>query len=393
MKQCKRNSIIWVAALLLTYLCCCSSMASAFTAQEFLSDYDQFWQILETSYPFFPALQDQGRNIEAIRQDNRALIGTRVKDIHGFYSLLRSTTFQLNHLAHLSVIRPESLSNYQALAEQYQMPEKHLFHDPQTIETYRALGHQAHEDDYAASLSFEKVYYADIHTLYLRFPSFAAYCDETGSNPVAETIAAYPDAEHIIFDITGNGGGNTDCWQKLIVSAFASAAKDQYLCFVRLSPYTAPYYAEFSLHPVSSLPAEKQPAFVQRFSFTHYANVTAIYPDKDYTGPRVASSAKRWLLIDERVYSAADMFAFFCKNTGWATLVGKPTRGDGACIRAPLPFRLSNTGLLFRFSGESAANADGTPNAVFGTMPDIPSIRSAPLETCLQRIRAQYSGR
>lgn len=78
----------------------------------------------------------------------------------------------------------------------------------------------------------------------------------------------------------------------------------------------------------------------------------------------------KWVIVDNRVYSSADSFAAFCKATGWATLVGQTTGGDGQGV-TPVIIALPNTGLLVRFSALAAETPDGTLNAVTGITPDI----------------------
>ena len=60
----------------------------------------------------------------------------------------------------------------------------------------------------------------------------------------------------------------------------------------------------------------------------------------------------------------------FCKNTDFATLVGKPTDGDGG-VADPILFSLPNSGLIIRFSMFYGLNSDGTGNEANGTIPDI----------------------
>lgn len=75
------------------------------------------------------------------------------------------------------------------------------------------------------------------------------------------------------------------------------------------------------------------------------------------------------MLVDEGVYSASENFAAFCKNTGFATLVGEPTGGDGG-IADPMLFTLPESGLVVRFSVFYGLNADGSGNEAAGTQPD-----------------------
>lgn len=93
-----------------------------------------------------------------------------------------------------------------------------------------------------------------------------------------------------------------------------------------------------------------------------------------------------FLLIDEGVYSAADNLAYLCKARGFATLVGRTTGGDGTGI-APMEVKLSNSGLLFRFSPTTGLNLDGTSNVEIGTSPDIACDKNEdPLYKCLEII-------
>ena len=76
-----------------------------------------------------------------------------------------------------------------------------------------------------------------------------------------------------------------------------------------------------------------------------------------------------WLLVGPQVYSSAESFAVFCKQTGFATLVGQPTGGSnsGGGIFLELP----NTHLLVQFDVEYCLNSDGSCNMENGTEPDI----------------------
>jgi len=40
-------------------------------------------------------------------------------------------------------------------------------------------------------------------------------------------------------------------------------------------------------------------------------------------------NGKIWVLTNPKVYSSSENFIMFCKNTGFATLVGTSTGGDG----------------------------------------------------------------
>ena len=70
------------------------------------------------------------------------------------------------------------------------------------------------------------------------------------------------------------------------------------------------------------------------------------------------------------MYSSADSFSAFCRETGWATVIGQTTGGDGKGL-SPILVLLPRTGILVRFSGLAAESPDGELNAIAGTRPDI----------------------
>jgi C-terminal processing protease CtpA/Prc len=79
---------------------------------------------------------------------------------------------------------------------------------------------------------------------------------------------------------------------------------------------------------------------------------------------------KIYLLVDRHVYSSAEMFASFAKNTGFATLVGNTTGGDGIG-QDPLFYSLPHSGYILRFPSVMGLTHDGSCNEEHKTVPDI----------------------
>jgi len=78
---------------------------------------------------------------------------------------------------------------------------------------------------------------------------------------------------------------------------------------------------------------------------------------------------KIWLLTSSSVYSAAEGFAVFCKQTGFATLVGQTTEGSNS--GGPILFELPNSHCLIEFDVEYCLNPNGSCSQEIGTTPDI----------------------
>ncbi|WP_229696208.1 S41 family peptidase [Paenibacillus albidus] len=84
----------------------------------------------------------------------------------------------------------------------------------------------------------------------------------------------------------------------------------------------------------------------------------------------VGFKGKIFLLVDSRVYSAAEGFAVFAKNTNFATLVGARTGGDGIGID-PLLLALPHSGYVASFSFSMGLVSDGSCNEETKTLPDV----------------------
>lgn len=177
--------------------------------------------------------------------------------------------------------------------------------------------------------------------------------------------------ENIVFDITGNGGGNTAYWTNNIVVPFGGTYEFREPRFIRDTPRTRWWYQNADLHPVEEYAAEYPlPDFVEEMGLALYAWSEQSFQCGDPTLPQELLQAKRWLLVDDTVASSSAIFTSFCLNTGWATVVGTPT-GSYRPSGNPAMFVLPNTGLIIRLDLCATPNREGQLGCVYGLNPDI----------------------
>ncbi len=85
---------------------------------------------------------------------------------------------------------------------------------------------------------------------------------------------------------------------------------------------------------------------------THFvAAEHTIEPDTDHR----FEVERVWLLVSQKVYSSSEAFAVFSKTTGYATLVGERTGGDGLGITPFHAREASNSGLKLWYLQERTA--------------------------------------
>ena len=104
---------------------------------------------------------------------------------------------------------------------------------------------------------------------------------------------------------------------------------------------------------------------------------------------RAAFRGRVWLLVGPMVYSASESFAVFCRATGFATLVGSQTSGDGIGALDPILMRLPNSGILIQFTMMYGLNPDGSGSEETGTAPDILSPAGEPALVTALRAAAE----
>ena len=367
------------------------------TTQQFLEDYDTLWRSLEENYVFFPMLEKQGIDVSATKTETRKLIQNQPADVSLFYETLDKMFLRMNYFAHLSV---ETKDGYDVDASHYcakdagenawknaleKAPVRKFYSDLPTGASGSTAPNAASSETISASYDQQR------KVAIISIRSFnSAYLDHD-QQYILDFLLSLQDQEvsDIVFDLSHNRGGTTEYWQNNIVAPFGGSYTWDKGLYVRATELIKSYLPNLSdYQPISALPENHTaPEFVSTLGLTHYYHsVESIHSDA--TLPENLLAARRWVLIDDAVYSAADSFAYFCKTTKWATLVGAATDGDGLGM-TPIPIDLPNTGILVRFSSQVGENTDGTCNTESGTSPDYYCNRfESPLST-FYRITSQ----
>ena len=358
----------------------------------YMSDYEVLWDELRYSYPYLPCLEEKGIDVDEI-YDRYAEKTKDITEEDDFYGMLQNMLAELQNFAHLNIASPEdyaSLYNIFVNDDYYRETEKTYYEivtDPKLSKRYKVpeSSEQFVQDTQEQFPDVFMQYIADCKALYIKIPSFHYELVDRDSNIVYEGLKKYPETENIIFDITTTGGGSDGYWMENLVAPFGGTYEFGYRSFFKSTPLINKYYADSESKPVSEL--SDAPEWASELGLDRYYTNTWTLSEEDFDGEIIDRDIKKWVLISNRVYSASEKFVCFCKATGWATLVGTKTSGDGLGP-TPVMLLLPDSGLLIRFSGNVGENPDGSINAVAGTNPDITcQKKETPLERCLEEIR------
>lgn len=380
--------------------------ALGLTPEQRLEDYDYLVKTLKDSYLCL-GLRDRENPddpAEDIFREYRKMIEENDSD-QAFYSALYSTWYRLGSYGHFWIIEPE---------EYLPMLDWCAKEDTTGRERWKELI-EASEESYKTFSSFlEDLYGNDsggsqsggeagenLHTLllpdegiaYLKVDSFLVDYDpnyQKEAQAIREFYNAAGDCTDLIIDLTDNGGGNEGYWQDLLAAPLADRPLSctNYALLASSEnnrPYIGNVFAPEDLHPIAELPDLPKLNRDGLESATHFVESTLhVEPAKE----RAAFHGRVWLLVGPQVYSASESFAVFCQATGFATLVGTQTGGDGVGALDPVMMRLPNSGILIQYTMMYGLNPDGSSSEEAGTTPDILSPAGEPaLVTALRAIR------
>lgn len=400
-----------IAVLLVLFLIfACASCGKE--PNPWLEDYDCFWTVVEENFALYAAagrinqkdyteIREKYRPIAAEAQSpsdlKRAISGcvTEFQSVGHFYFVDMKSYGQYMSLysepesfLHRQMNRPEARAFYQ-----YEEPE--LSAPPENSgRTVMADG--LPEMPPALRSSAEIFYYPEDRAVRVAIHSMGYYEDDMET--LEQFFREIQDGgyEHCIIDIRGNGGGSDLYWRMCVVQPNLSQPEEMQNYGLVKGAVALDYYRdrleEEMLQPISELPRGELPALLEEDmeGITHFINYqTVLFPR--YDAPLF--SGRFWLLTDRKVYSSAEKLAIFCKTSGFATIVGGATGGDGVGVD-PLIISPPNSGICVRFSGDNGLNADGSCNEEYGTQPDIPNADGMDaLQTCLATIRDENEGK
>ena len=174
----------------------------------------------------------------------------------------------------------------------------------------------------------------------------------------------------LIIDIRGNPGGQDLLWCALVSMLISKTTTVELAVALADGDYVSPFYScmvdSYGFAPLVEEDTSRGfPPEVSNGGFrVPITGFLTVEPDED----SVKYSGRVFLLVDDQVCSSADLFAAFSKASGFATLVGGVTGGDGIGFRlcyAVLP----NSGMVVSFSLNMGLNPDGTANEETHTRP------------------------
>lgn len=384
------------------------------TKAQMREDADYLYKMLKENFPYFTTIKRMtGVDLDAEFKALQKELTSCETDMQ-FFVALDNWIRRAEGLGHLSLYDPFSYSwaaqlyldgaddagddlNRRRLAE--------VYNDPKALKSYADMlkiaqpimdrvnayyAAQEAQDAQPEWKSIETKILEPGKIAYIAINSLDSQRYDEDKKTLFDFYAQVKDYDHVIFDFTENGGGSMSYFNDLV----AAPNTDKPLSvktyqFMKGGDYNRSFFHLSGWKPVSALPR------LPRMNKDDLAELD-LYKEETYTvnpaeGGKLLNG-KLWMLVSPNVFSSSEYAAMLCKATGFMTLVGTRTGGDGIGSD-PLPIVLPNSGLVARYSEIYGATADGAGSQEWGTDPDIVSPKGeTALDTCLKAIRSQAAG-
>lgn len=389
-----------------------------------MADFESLCDGLRENYPYLKLAKRQvGADLDVLETEYRVSVEACAND-DAFYYVLKEFVGEFSSIGHLELWGRRYESELASLREIAKEPEWRAHFEPyidaldnpvsqntyaSMTEYYREVafleeeklaaengGARGESAEAAGETAVEEAIPANVETKILeprkiayvsigKFDSEQMESDRKILLPFYESVKDY---DHLIIDITKNPGGSMQYFNELVAAPLTKET------------LTVPGYQFFKdgENNKTFLRVEEgiasgvyQP--VSKLSTIPGADLEDIeecdwFLKEDYTIKPTGAGfdGKIWLLVSESNYSSSEYAAMFSKASGFATLVGRNTSGDGIGTD-PAYLILPNSGLVVQYSPMYGVTADGTGSEECGTEPDIvsPDGESA-LETCRKQI-------
>lgn len=397
------------------------------TKEQMLSDYDMMWKNMKESYPFWGVINrrqaaEGGDYDEVIDRYRKEIMEMEASDHQSMWRYLEIISGSLYEVCgmtgHVGILNPRyyrefdknnrkyleeipALEPWVDMGSRTEVKEFYEYYDylltllprPEEESTASQEESDRPQEDQKTAAAQEpnltlKTMTGPESCAYIKVNSFEDQFMENDLPEIHSFLEQVKDYSHLIIDIRENGGGNTVYWENAFVSPNISETVNSRLVrMMKDTELTRLFYggeyenSSLSVQDVISdpqffnLPKEDTPDLTMARELMN--TLQPEFDEKLFKG-------KIWVLIGPDVFSSSEAFAVFCKDTGFATLVGQPTGGSdsGGAVWYELP----NRHLLIAFDVEYCLNADGSCNMEVGTTPDIESDEA--LETVLELIGA-----
>lgn len=346
-----------------------NTLEDELTVEEKVEDFQYMYDVIKESYPYLEVNKRVNHMDWLANRENYLEKIKNTKDDREFISEINKILSDLNN-GHTHLI--DNTVTFKFFDYVYREFGWYDFFDDEVVKKiYESLGETDVNNKVFPNedLILKDVVEGKIGYIYLpqMTPRGESIADDM--EIISKYIKTLENHEAIVIDIRGNSGGNDEYWMELISRIIPKRYSNSGYILFRDSEIINDYIKSIgiSIDNIEDLPKEivsNGPDEITK-NFKYFSKNDISIRPKD----SINFEGNIYLLVDKVVYSSAESFSIFCKETGIATVIGETTGGDGGGC-APVLFKLKNSGLIVRMAGDMYLTDSGVCNEEFKTIPD-----------------------
>ncbi len=352
-----------------------------------LEDYDYLWEILEENYPFFGVAERKyGLDVQQLKQDYRQQLEGMGKEIDflKFYQLMKDCVGEFHQLGHFIMYSPQDYQSHMAGKEYLcefalsRWQVEHYLEESKVQKRYDFLESKEVSSNWSEQPQSERLTFNRFQDeiAYMKINSFYGQYIEQDREKILNFFRENADIPNLIIDIQNNSGGSSYYWYENLVRP--NIEEKMEAPFLEVTPYGNRSREQMKLDGYEEQALNAEIEELEELPEINQDDlISGWYWEKD-EGDAIAPQSNEklykgriFLLVNDGTRSAADSFAYFCKGSGFATVLGQEnTRGDGPGSNFVLD-QLPHSNLLFRYRPILALDMKGVPLEESGVEPDV----------------------
>lgn len=372
----KLISMILISIMSISLVGCNDVEFKELTKEEKVEDFEYMFKTIEEAYPFLE-VNKRVNNVDWIANKEEYL--EKVKNTKNDEEFIEAITEILSELNNGHTHLINSMELYKRFKSANNKTGWYDFLDAEkVVGRYNSMNGNIEsskkpmvkKDIITKDVVNKEVGYIHLPQMYSTYGEITEKDIESDMKKIDDYINTLENYKALIIDIRGNSGGDDMYWRSIVSKLISDDIESRgYLAFRNDSKVIKEYVEkrEIETESIGNLPKElleKLPKEVMTDFSEFMESTVAIESD---TNSKFEGNI--YLLVDDVVYSSAESFSIFCKESGFATLIGERTGGDGGGMD-PVLFNLENSGLIVRMASDMYLTGKGICNEEFKTTPD-----------------------
>lgn len=361
------KKIKYLLVLILSTLLLVACSKTDLTTEEKLQDFEQLYNEITVTYPYFGLEGKITKNQWLANHDRYEKSIKSTGNLNSFSKELNNIMGELNNYHSYIVSNKSTYDSIKSISEMSDL-FPNLF-NKNTDKAYLNMPKRGHSIQNSSNIVCSDIEKNKMG--YIKIPQMNPVGNSISEDmdKIADYLKNIQNYDSLIIDIRDNLGGSDEYWKSLVsIITDKTYSTKGYLFLNNESTNMNSYIKnfDFNFKPIAELPSDIRkiaPGYINNLKGFDEINLKvsgkAKYPFK----------GKIYVLVNDQVFSGAETFSIFCRDTKFATLVGSETLGDGG-VSNPLCISLKYSGLIAIISSNMFMSKDGIVDEENPVQPD-----------------------